>query len=56
MREREREREREIYYSSLGKYISVAAIQFPAREKYLTTPKTIPKFASIFMPIKYVLL
>jgi hypothetical protein len=36
-------REREIYIAS-GKYISAVAIQFPAREKYLTTPKTVPTF------------
>ena len=43
-----REREREIYYSTSGKYISAAAIQFPAREKYLTAPKTVPKFCLDF--------
>jgi hypothetical protein len=32
---------REIYLAS-GKYISTAAIQFPARGKYLTTPKIVP--------------
>jgi hypothetical protein len=36
-------REREIYIAS-GKYISAEAIQFLAREKYLTTPKTVPTF------------
>jgi hypothetical protein len=40
-------REREIYCSASGKYISAATIHFQPREKYLTTPKTVPKISAL---------